>query len=79
MTHRSNSIQPPPTRTMTVRLRSIRQKHSFARPSHPIQYVPDASCHLSMSTSPSTPTPTPTPPPTPVALVTSCSECRLYS
>lgn len=46
-THRESSAQPPPTRTITVRLRRIRQKHSLARPSAPIQYLPDSSCQSS--------------------------------
>jgi hypothetical protein len=46
-THFDSSTQPPPTRTMTVRERSIRQKHNFARPSAPIQYLPDSSLHSS--------------------------------
>lgn len=45
--YRESSTQPPPTRTMTVRDRKIRQKHNFARDPVPIQYRPDLSVHSS--------------------------------
>lgn len=39
-THFDSSTHPPPTRTMTVLDRRMRQKYSFALPSAPIQYLP---------------------------------------
>lgn len=47
-----SSIHPPPTRTMTIRLFRILQKHSFALPSYPIQYRPDSSCQSSATWEP---------------------------
>lgn len=45
--YRDNSTQPPPTRTMTVLERRMRQKHRRSLPPVPIQYRPDSSCHPS--------------------------------
>jgi hypothetical protein len=48
-THLESSVQPPPTRTMTVCERKIRQKHSLGSCS-PIQYLPLWSFHESSAT-----------------------------
>lgn len=44
-THGSKPCQPPPTRTMTVLERRMRQKYNRPVSASPIQYMPDSSLY----------------------------------